>query len=367
MRDATKEFERGFGKGKVVEIDPSRSDAGDESGRSVGASSFKPRRVEWLWPGWVALGGLTFVTGDAGVGKGLYCADLVARVSKGRRFPDGSKAPRCTTLIYSLEENRETTLIPRLRAAGADLGRVKLALPSAARNGARPHPLKPLPEGIEHVRRLVVESDARLVIFDPIFQFFARGADTNSETAVFDALAPLIELAQELALAVLCVRHPNKRVEMSGIYRMMGSGAFGQIPRTIIGVKHLPGDEHGRLVVCEKNNLMAKPAALPLRIVEGRRKVARIEWGQPLDREAEEAATAASEVTPCKLERARKLVRTMLTDGEAEATTLIKTAAALGISASTMHRAYREEKVQSEPLKDEKSGLMKGMVLWLPK
>ena len=32
-----------------------------------------------------------------------------------------------------------------------------------------------------------------------------------------------------------------------------------------------------------------------------------------------------------------------------------------------MHRAYREEKVQSEPLKDEKSGLMKGMLLWLPK
>ena len=365
--DVSRDFEKGFGKGRVVEVEDHREDGAGGLGRVVGAKSIKPRRTEWLWPGWIPLGGLTFLTGDAGVGKGLYEADLIARLGKARKFPDGSKAPRITTLIYSQEENRETTLIPRLKAAGADLDRVRLALPEAPRNGARAQPLKPLPGGIEHVRRFVAQTGAGLVIFDPIFQFFAHGADTNSETAVYEALAPLIEFAQEQNLAVLCVRHPNKRVEMSGIYRMMGSGAFGQLPRTIIGVKQMAGDEHGRLVLCEKNNLMAKPSALPFRIVEGRGKVARIEWGQPLDREAEEAATAASEVTPNKLQRARELVKKMLADEGTEATTLIKTAASLGISAATMHRAYREEKVQSEPLKDEKSGLMKGMLLWLPK
>ena len=177
----------------------------------VGAKSIKPRRTAWLWPGWISAGrGLTFLTGDAGVGKGLYEADLIARLSKARKFPDGSKAQRITTLIYSQEENRETTIIPRLKAAGANLDLVRLALPESPRNGARARPLKPLPEGIEHVRRFVAQTGAGLAILDPIFQFFAHGADTNSETAVYEALAPLIELAQEQNLAVLCVESPQQ-------------------------------------------------------------------------------------------------------------------------------------------------------------
>jgi hypothetical protein len=107
----------------------------------------------------------------------------------------------------------------------------------------------------------------------------ASRADTNSETSVFETLEPLIELSQELNLAVLCLRHPNKKTDLSEIYRMMGSGAFGQIPRTIIAVKLMPGDEHGRMLVCEKNNLTAKPAALPFRIVEGAGKIGRLEMG----------------------------------------------------------------------------------------
>ena len=58
----------------------------------------------------------------------------------------------------------------------------------------------------------------------------------------------------------------------------------------------------------------------------------------------------------------------MLADDGTEATTLIKTGASLGISPATMHRDYREEKVQSAPLKGcERGGRMKGMRLWLPK
>jgi len=365
-QNGIREFERGFGKRNVIEHDAVGGEGAGKVGRLVSAKSVLPRRVDWLWPGFIGFGGLTFLTGDAGVGKGLFEADLIAHLSRARKFPDGGRAGRVTTIVYSKEENLETTLVPRLKAARADLDRVAFARPASARNGAKPLPLTPLPNGIEHVRRFVVQSRARLIIFDPIFQFLPSGADTNSETAVFNALQPLIELSQELNLAVLCVRHPNKKTELTGIYRMMGSGAFGQIPRTIIAVKQMPGDERGRMLVCEKNNLMAKPSALPFRIVEGKGKIPHLEWGKPLTRDEEESAADAAGTTQTKVERACELVRTMLADDGAEATNVKRAAESVGISAATLHRAYRIVGVESSPLQDDATGLMKGMVLTLP-
>jgi putative DNA primase/helicase len=364
--DVRKAFEGGFGKRNVIEHNGTGGEDAGQLGRLVSAKSVRSRRVDWLWPGFIAFGGLAFLTGDAGVGKGLFEADLIARLSRARKFPDGCRAPRIATLVYSKEENLETTQVPRLKAARADLERVSFARPGGARNGAKPAPLVPLPDGIEHVRRFAVQSRARLIVFDPIFQFLPSRADTNSETAVFEALEPLIELSQELNLAVLCLRHPNKKTELTGIYRMMGSGAFGQIPRTIIAVKLMPGDEHGRMLVCEKNNLMDKPAALPFRIVDGAGKIARVEWGNPLTRAEEEAAAEAAAATPSKIERACELVSAMLADGDADATAVKRTAEAMGISAASLHRAYQRLKVESWPLQDDRTGLMKGMVLALP-
>jgi hypothetical protein len=79
--DARREFERGFGKGKLIEHGGAGGEEAGHLGRLVTAKSVRPRRVDWLWPGFIAFGGLAFLTGDAGVGKGLFEADLIARLS----------------------------------------------------------------------------------------------------------------------------------------------------------------------------------------------------------------------------------------------------------------------------------------------
>lgn len=43
-----------------------------------------PRAVRWLWPGRIALGKLTLVCGDPGLGKSFLTLDLAARLSAGR-------------------------------------------------------------------------------------------------------------------------------------------------------------------------------------------------------------------------------------------------------------------------------------------
>ena len=48
--------------------------------------------VEWLWPHRIALGKVTLIAGDPGLGKSVLALDVAARVSRGQPFPDEAKA-----------------------------------------------------------------------------------------------------------------------------------------------------------------------------------------------------------------------------------------------------------------------------------
>src|SRR5262245_20027432 len=87
-----------------------------------------PRPVDWLWPDRFALGKLSFIGGPAGAGKSNLLTYLVAAVSTGGAWPCGEgHAPRGNVVMLSAEDNAFDTTVPRLRAAGADLTRIKLA------------------------------------------------------------------------------------------------------------------------------------------------------------------------------------------------------------------------------------------------
>jgi hypothetical protein len=45
-------------------------------------------RVQWLWPGRIALGKVTLLAGDPGLGKSMVTLDIAARVSRGANWPE---------------------------------------------------------------------------------------------------------------------------------------------------------------------------------------------------------------------------------------------------------------------------------------
>ncbi len=47
-----------------------------------------PEQVPWLWPPRIALGKLTLLAGDPGLGKSFLTLDLAARISVGAPWPD---------------------------------------------------------------------------------------------------------------------------------------------------------------------------------------------------------------------------------------------------------------------------------------
>ena len=105
------------------------------------------------------------------------------------------------------------TVLPNLRAAGADLTKIKLL----DRSRFIESPLL-LPGDIPVIEQAVVELQAKLVVIDPFTAFLA--GNSNGDAAVRKALGPLSVFAEKYDLAVLIVRHLRKSgAEQSALRR----------------------------------------------------------------------------------------------------------------------------------------------------
>jgi DNA polymerase len=98
----------------------------------LGSTPMKAQR--WLWPEHLPIGALELTAGRVGVGKGLLLCDLVARVTTGRAWPDGSPGPEPGSVIILTAEDRAEDYQRRLAAARAALSKVFI-LEFVRRNG----------------------------------------------------------------------------------------------------------------------------------------------------------------------------------------------------------------------------------------
>src|SRR5215813_7612779 len=84
----------------------------------------QPENVTWLWPGRLALGKLTILSGDPGLGKSFLSLDVAARLTTGEMWPDGCPAPSGTVVLLTAEDGVTDTVRARFDAAGGDPERV---------------------------------------------------------------------------------------------------------------------------------------------------------------------------------------------------------------------------------------------------
>jgi predicted ATP-dependent serine protease len=82
------------------------------------------QKVDWLWRGWLARGKLHVLGGQKGAGKSTIAFDLLAQMTCGGKFPDGSAAPLVDVLVWSGEDDIQDTILPRMVVAGADRDRI---------------------------------------------------------------------------------------------------------------------------------------------------------------------------------------------------------------------------------------------------
>jgi putative DNA primase/helicase len=141
--------------------------------------------------------------GDPDLGKSVVTMDIAARGSMGRDLLDGAPCEAGNVLVVNVEDGIEDTIVPRLKAHGADLNRVFILSSIPDGNGGTR--LLDLPRDIALLENKVLQRKAKLLIIDPVLTML--GGDANKDQDARKALTPIAEMAERTGAAIVGVRH----------------------------------------------------------------------------------------------------------------------------------------------------------------
>jgi hypothetical protein len=246
----------------------------------------KEERLEWLWPKRIPQGALTIIAGHPGASKSTLSLDLIARVSTGREWPDGSPSSGpADCVLVQIEDDIASTVFARLRTAEADFSRVHVLEDIETGRGDREEWSL---EYADLLKAKIIETKASLIVLDPLSCFMGNVGDGNDPMKIRRALRPLVDLARETRVAVVAIAHPNKGTASKAQYAVSGSHALVAVARAAWMVYVDREDKDRRLFLNAKMNLARDVGGLAYRV----RDVLdhpRIEWdSRPVDISADD-------------------------------------------------------------------------------
>jgi hypothetical protein len=309
------------------------------------ASQLTVRPLEWLWQGRLAFGKLAMLDGDPEQGKSLVALDLCARLSRGREMPDGSPGPGpAVSLVLQEEDDAEDTVLPRLKALGADTDRVLLW--GSQDFGEGP---PQFPAGAGLLERVLAQTGARLVVIDPVMGFLDQSVSANSDQGVRRALRVLSRLARRYGCVILLVRHLNKEISLRAMYR--GGGSIGLLAacRSAWLIGHDPEAPRRRVLAQVKNNLAVPQPSLAYEVVTGEGNAPALTWHGPSRWTADELLAAADRrpAPAPQRDRACDFLAEFLKGGPRKVREVWAAAQEQGITEHTLRRARKELSIRS--------------------
>ena len=218
----------------------------------VSAGEIEPGRIDWLWEPYLPAGAVTLMAGAPGCGKSFLSTALAASLSQGltpfHRRPTG----KVRTAILSLEDDPARTIVPRLKACGADLGEIvifdrhhreaDLLETLSMRDGTEGELLRVLREGVKL-------HGIRLVIIDTLTAFTPARVDGHEAVAVRQMMKPLARFASDCSVGVLVICHARKRSSHDSTHgvqaTVLGSVDYVAACRSALLVQRDPKAEEG--------------------------------------------------------------------------------------------------------------------------
>lgn len=250
-KDAYDHLQAGFGLADFVPLD-TKTD-GITLRR---ADRVTPEAVEWVpaFEQFVPFGTITVLCGEGGVNKSTLASTIAAQVTR----ETGRSA-----VFISTEDAAEVMGRPRLEAAGADLERCFFGAKMVA--GQEGHML--LPDDVVELEAAVTSVNAGLLVIDPVTAHLSGNVDSNNDSSLRVALAPLARLAQRKRCAVLVIAHLNKDKSTDPKKRLGGSAGLYNISRSALLMAPHPDDVDGlRIVASFKNQYGQTPESQTYRL-----------------------------------------------------------------------------------------------------
>lgn len=327
-------------------------------------SDVKPEPISWLWPNKIPMGKLSLIVGHPGEGKGLLTLDMAARVTTGQPWPGDTESRQPgSVILLTPEDDPADTIRPRLDVAGADAERVHIVQAVSEGEVKATERAFSLSGDIAQLRTLVEElKDCGLIIIDPISAYFGTEMDSHKDTHVRALLMPLVSLAAETGVAIVCVSHMNK-AQGPAINRGMGSMGFTGVARIALMLKRHPSDSDLRLLCPIKCNVAKDNVSTAFRVVERNHPTMEIplpaiEWEEgEFDMTADDLLDLEDlPRSPSKLSVAKEFLLQRLSNGPVSSAELTQEADDRGISERTLTRAKESLKIQP----DKESGVVNG-------
>jgi hypothetical protein len=278
--------------------------------------------VKWLWEPYIALGKITLVSGDAGIGKSTMLLAIAADLTRGNFFGASDICEPCAVIYQTAEDSYADTVKPRLQQLGADCTRVHV-IDERERSLSLSDP---------RIEEAIICMGAKLFIADPL-QGYCIGSDMHSVNGMRPLMKRLGEVAERTGCAIVLVSHLNKKGGQSQ-YRNLGSIDIYAAARSVLTVGKLPLDETMRAMVHTKSNLspLGKSQAFGFDEVSG------FCWLGDCDATTDDILSAKPK-TESQLSKAQRLLKETLTHGAVPAIKIEQLADEHGISFKTFKRA----------------------------
>jgi RecA-family ATPase len=292
-----------------------------------------------------------------GSGKGLTWADITARISTERDWPDGAPntlgGPKLV-LIVATEDDAPLQVRPRLEAAGTDLKKILWfkrteKIETVRRKASKVERMLLLERDLINLSRTLVQyPDIVLVILDPLNSFFSiKMTDDKEMRPVMDQVSKMCAIS---GTTLLAVSHTNKRSDVDSTQRVLGASCVAGTARIIWNFAHNPDDKEERLMSLVKSNIGAtagqkfRVKKTAIKLVDGTdAETACSEWLGEHTEDADEVASRAKDNRQQgdrKVDLAMAFIRLNLSTGIKKASELYELAEKQeGIGVDVMKRA----------------------------
>jgi hypothetical protein len=228
--------------------EPEANGAGPDGPIFYDLRNIEARDVEWNDPPFLPRGELVTNNADGDTGKGLISVHWGARMSRGE-FGDKRG------VVYAVAEDAfDTTLKPRLLAAGANLEHVRCV--GWRRQGTEDALL--IPDDVSVLEQHLAPMGVGLLVIDPLLSHVSGKTNAHIDHEVKLALRPLMALAHNLGCTVLGNGHFSK--DRSGGARRAASSstAFTNTPRVGLAMAYDDEDPDVRVLEVIKSNIGPK-------------------------------------------------------------------------------------------------------------